>query len=415
MPISSRKPADLSRLVPQAVHVPHHFRCPISLDLMRDPVTVATGQTYDRSSIESWFGTGNSTCPVTNSTLRDFSLTPNHNLRRLIQDWCVSHRSLGVERIPTPKQPADPASVSVLLSQAPSSAPALRALRALARESDKNRATMSARGAQRVLVEILFRGARESALEALALLACLPGMGEPECASVVESPQRLALLSELLNGHDSLDVRVDAAALLEMVSSGARSAEQRALIGSTDGVFEGLVAVLKDPSLRCPRSLKAAVKALFSLCLVKQNRARAARAGAAEAVVERVADLERGDAERALATLELLFRARAHIEGARAARTLVKAMMKVSGRATEHATGALLSMCAASESAQEEAVAAGVVTQLLLVVQSDCTGRAKRKAQALLKLLRRAWPDNDSFANSDDFAPTGLVMEFGPF
>ncbi|XP_039170557.1 uncharacterized protein LOC120294502 [Eucalyptus grandis] len=47
------------------VQIPHHFRCPISLELMRDLVMVSTGQNYDRSSIEPWIATGNTTCPVT--------------------------------------------------------------------------------------------------------------------------------------------------------------------------------------------------------------------------------------------------------------------------------------------------------------------------------------------------------------
>ncbi|KAJ6760671.1 hypothetical protein OIU79_025501 [Salix purpurea] len=37
------------------------FRCPISLELMTDPVTVSTGQTYDRSSIQRWLKAGNMT------------------------------------------------------------------------------------------------------------------------------------------------------------------------------------------------------------------------------------------------------------------------------------------------------------------------------------------------------------------
>lgn len=32
--------------------VPNHFRCPISLELMKDPVTLSTGITYDRETIE---------------------------------------------------------------------------------------------------------------------------------------------------------------------------------------------------------------------------------------------------------------------------------------------------------------------------------------------------------------------------
>ena len=106
----SLEPLDLG------VHIPYHFRCPISLELMRDPVTVCTGQTYDRASIEAWVSTGNTTCPVTRATLTDFTLIPNHTLRRLIQEWCVANRAFGVERIPTPKQPADPALVRSLLN-----------------------------------------------------------------------------------------------------------------------------------------------------------------------------------------------------------------------------------------------------------------------------------------------------------
>ncbi|KAK9059973.1 hypothetical protein SSX86_020677 [Deinandra increscens subsp. villosa] len=73
-------------------NIPHHFICPISLQIMKDPVTVATGITYDRDSIQRWQShRQNNTCPVTNQplpTAADF--TPNHNLRRLIQSWSFS-------------------------------------------------------------------------------------------------------------------------------------------------------------------------------------------------------------------------------------------------------------------------------------------------------------------------------------
>lgn len=90
---------------------------------------------------------------------------------------------------------------------------------------------------------------------------------------------------------------------------------------------------------------------------------------------------------------------------------LVRMILKVSDRATEYAAGALLALCSASEQCRREAVAAGVVTQLLLLVQSDCTERAKRKAQLLLKLLRDSWPE-DSIGNSDDYACSEVVVPF---
>lgn len=254
------------------VQVPWYFRCPISLELMRDPVTVSTGQTYDRASIESWVATGNTTCPVTRAALADFTLIPNHTLRRLIQEWCVAHRSMGVERIPTPKQPADPDLVRSLVAQGPG-LPALRRLRALARESDKNRLVMATHETRAALVEAAFgsgsgAASEELETEAMAVLA-LVGLGEAEAAEVVGREERVARLGKVLGGGGPLEARVNAGAVVEAL--------------------------------------------------------------------------------------------------------------------------------------QAEAVRAGAMGRLLLMVQGGCSERAKRKAQHLLKLLRSAWPSADCVANSDDF------------
>ncbi|KAM1232407.1 hypothetical protein ACFX13_042966 [Malus domestica] len=34
---------------------PYHFKCPISMELMKDHVTISTGVTYERNNIEKWF------------------------------------------------------------------------------------------------------------------------------------------------------------------------------------------------------------------------------------------------------------------------------------------------------------------------------------------------------------------------
>ncbi|KAL5208616.1 hypothetical protein ABZP36_033051 [Zizania latifolia] len=64
--------------------VPKEFSCPISLDLMRDPVVASTGQTYDRPSIIQWIEEGHSTCPSSGQALAENRLVPNHALRSLI-------------------------------------------------------------------------------------------------------------------------------------------------------------------------------------------------------------------------------------------------------------------------------------------------------------------------------------------
>ncbi|KAK9096968.1 hypothetical protein Sjap_022465 [Stephania japonica] len=411
------------------VQVPWHFRCPISLELMRDPVTVCTGQTYDRSSIESWVATGNTTCPVTRSPLTDFSLIPNHTLRRLIQDWCVSHSSHGIERIPTPKQPADPSLLRHLLSQLSSPhlrLSSLRRLRHLARDSDHNRSLLSSLPLRDHLLSLLFthhdsdsnsnsnsnNHFEQLTHESLALLALFPLTDPHQCDSLASHPDRIQFLTSLLT-HSSVDVRVDATSLIESVLSGTSSLELRAIVGNADGLVEGIVGILKI--VEYPRALKVGIKALFALSLVKQNRNRAVSAGAPEGIVNRLGEFDKCDAERALATVELLCRVpsgcAAFAGHALTVPLLVKIILKVSDRATEYAAGALLSLCSvavAGEEVRREAVAAGVVTQLLLLVQSECTVRAKRKAQTLLKMLRDLWAE-DSVANSDDFGCTDVL------
>ncbi|KAK9282494.1 hypothetical protein L1049_005413 [Liquidambar formosana] len=50
------------------VPIPPYFRCPLSLELMLDPVIVASGQTYERASIQKWLDHGLNICPKTHQT-----------------------------------------------------------------------------------------------------------------------------------------------------------------------------------------------------------------------------------------------------------------------------------------------------------------------------------------------------------
>lgn len=53
-------------LANMAATPPDIFVCPISRDVMHDPVVlIETGQIYDRESINGWFERGCFTCPMT--------------------------------------------------------------------------------------------------------------------------------------------------------------------------------------------------------------------------------------------------------------------------------------------------------------------------------------------------------------
>eukprot|EP00434_Breviolum_minutum_P032940 symbB.v1.2.029141.t1/scaffold3160.1/size62170/1 len=69
---------------------PNEYICPISQEVMKDPVTTCDGHTYDRKSIEEWLS-GNNTSPITGLPLLNKTLIPNHSLRKLIQEPYKPH------------------------------------------------------------------------------------------------------------------------------------------------------------------------------------------------------------------------------------------------------------------------------------------------------------------------------------
>lgn len=67
--------------------IPSSFRCPLSLELMLDPVIVASGQTFERACINKWIVHGLSTCPKTGEPLSHTNFIPNHTMKAMIVTW----------------------------------------------------------------------------------------------------------------------------------------------------------------------------------------------------------------------------------------------------------------------------------------------------------------------------------------
>ncbi|KAK4795955.1 hypothetical protein SAY86_028281 [Trapa natans] len=70
------------------VPIPPYFRCPLSLNLMVDPVIIASGQTYERASIQRWFDHGLEICPKTFQLLIHKNLIPNYTVKAMVLSWC---------------------------------------------------------------------------------------------------------------------------------------------------------------------------------------------------------------------------------------------------------------------------------------------------------------------------------------
>ncbi|CAK9238419.1 unnamed protein product [Sphagnum jensenii] len=419
-----------------AVSVPAFFTCPISLDLMSDPVTLSTGMTYDRASIEQWLGDGHNTCPATNQVLVTQDLIPNHTLRRLIQDWCVTNSEVsGVERIPTPRKAAVEQAQQHLrrlvnrIAQGFLMDGSLKKLWSLAKEGagEKNRKCLVEAGAVTILAGALGElgmditnkcsssnrdliAACEDGLATIALV--LPLAAESDKKALAASRPMAALCWVLSLG--STDAKINAAEVIQSVLAADNNLKAVVGCAAAPGAIQGLVSLLKQNQMY-PRAVHASLKCLLSLCIPKKNRLAAIDADAIGALIQLLpAETERGNIGHAFALLEVLASC---AEGREAISNLeslaipmiVKSMVGISELATEHAVAALWAIISFSSnrSVLHTALQAGAFTKLLMLLPSECSLRSKLKAREILKLLN---PDHWSCCNNP-CRPTGSRHE----
>lgn len=92
----SRRSSSLPRVIKttkdrQLPSPPPELCCPISLELLEDPVETLRGYTYSRRSIETWFEAGNMTDPIDGSQMKLMVLTPNNDIRLKVEKYMSAY------------------------------------------------------------------------------------------------------------------------------------------------------------------------------------------------------------------------------------------------------------------------------------------------------------------------------------
>lgn len=75
---------------------PEDFMCSITQSMMKDPVMLISGISYERTAIQRWFDIGKRSCPNTRQHLRsaaDRRLIPNVGLKNLIEEFVTKWRA----------------------------------------------------------------------------------------------------------------------------------------------------------------------------------------------------------------------------------------------------------------------------------------------------------------------------------
>ncbi|MED6222109.1 U-box domain-containing protein 13 [Stylosanthes scabra] len=374
--------------------IPDDFRCPVSLELMKDPVIVSTGQTYDRSSIEKWLQAGHKTCPKTQQSLTSTVLTPNYVLRSLIEQWCEANGIEPPKRSSNPEPsksvsayaPAERSKIQTLLQRLTSGNPedqrtAAGEIRLLAKRNADNRVAIAEAGAIPLLVGLLSvpdSRTQENAVTALLNLSIY----ENNKGSIVSSGAIPGIVHVLKKG--SMEARENAAATLFSLSV---IDENKVTIGAS-GAIPPLVTLLSEGT---QRGKKDAATALFNLCIYQGNKGKAVRAGAVPTLMQLLTEPNGSMVDEALAILAILSShpdGKAAIGAAEAVPFLVEFIASGSPRNKENAAAVLVHLSSGDQQYLAKARELDVMAPLLDLAQNG-TDRGKRKAAQLLERISR--------------------------
>ncbi|URD88341.1 U-box domain-containing protein [Musa troglodytarum] len=423
-PFSDQGKISRKRLLSQGSSVsqtiPKDFCCPISLDLMEDPVVVSTGQTYDRSSITQWIEDGHRTCPNSGQTLSNNRLIPNRALRSLISQWCAAYgiphetpdgadasaESIVAACTSKAATEANRATARILVQQLSvgsqeSKAVAARELRLLAKTGKQNRSFIAEAGAIPLLFR-LFRStnlmAQQNAVTAILNISIHDG----NKSLIMEEEGCLRLIVNVLRHGLTGEARENAAATLFSLSA---VHDFKKTIVDEEGAVVGLANLLMQGS---QRGKKDAVMALFNLSTHPDTWSRMLDLGAVSALLEALKD--EGVAEEALGALALLMRqpvvAQAVGSEDAAIASLLEMMRRGTPKRKENAVAALQEMCQRGGLPVRQKVArTPMLGGLIQTIVFTGTKRARRKA-ALLARMCQGCDSPAAMAYGNEWSPS---------
>lgn len=382
------------------ITVPTDFRCPISLDVMKSPVSLCTGVTYDRSSIQKWLDNGNNTCPATMQILQTKEFIPNHNLHRLIQTWSDSLH----HRVHSPDSDSVLSSHQVLhlvkrMEIDQSRADSLSRLVSFASQSVENRRLLCGLdGFVQVLVDLLCNADAggvmvEQTVRLLHLIRSEIEDKERFVKSMLKSDRNCISSLLLILRKGTVELKICSANLLDHL---AIDAEAKISIAETDGLMQELLKLID--SANDSTLTESILSCLISISMPKRIKIKLVHLGAIKSVTKLISEANSSSSismtEKVLKVLEMastVREGRTEIgENSVCVAAIVQKVLKVSNTATEHAVTTLWSVCYLfrDEKAAEALTKANGLTKILVLMQSNCSPPVRQMARDLLKIFR---------------------------
>ncbi|CAN0889499.1 U-box domain-containing protein 24 [Linum grandiflorum] len=207
------------------------FYCPITRDVMVDPVETSSGQTFERSAIEKWMAEGNNLCPLTQVPLDTSILRPNKTLKQSIEEWKDRNTMI---TIATMKSKLESEEEEEVLES-------LRQLKDLCQQNDQHRQWMILENYIPVLIQLLSSKNREVRNNTLAILCYLAKDSDDAKGRVANVNDAINLIGRSL-GRRTGERKLAVALLLEL----SKSNKVREFIGKVQGCILLLVTMSRS-------------------------------------------------------------------------------------------------------------------------------------------------------------------------
>ncbi|KAK9159790.1 hypothetical protein Syun_006131 [Stephania yunnanensis] len=378
---------------------PDDFLCPISRQIMKDPVVVSTGQTYDRSSIQGRLDSGDRICPLTKQVISDMNLIQNNLIRNMIARWCKKEKT----ELQSPSRrihedAIDKVYFEQLMERLSSVSAtdrnmAAKEVRQLTKQKTSYRALF---GDQPESISMLLKPLSQDKTkwdsevrEDLVTTIMNISISEDNKKKVGETPGVIPLLVESMKSG-CIATKSNAAAALFTLSA---LDSNKVIIGNS-GAFEGLVALIEEGN---QSAIKDAASAFFNLCILHENRGNAVNAGAVKVLLGKID--ERVCVDELVTILALLANHQRAVDelgylGAVSSMLSLIRDENICPRSKENCIAVLYSIALNDRTKWKEIREEESTNHTISLLVKNGTSRAQRKAAGLLERVNRGAAGN---------------------
>ncbi|XP_073128150.1 E3 ubiquitin-protein ligase PUB23-like [Henckelia pumila] len=396
--------------------IPEDFRCPISMELMKDPVTISTGVTYDRKNIHKWFHTyKKTTCPATMQELEVFDMTPNHTLKNLMFSWFVDRRK-PCYIVPVSTKHDELVSILAAIESTPFKVSCLRKLRDILETSDEYfKEDFKASGGVESMVKIITQisakswdfAAFRACEEAVGVLNQFPFSEDDErILRVLMRPECMKSMAVMLRRGGS-EARFCTISVFRKISRSDQRWNVDVAEGNGIDFFKTLLEILSDESCTTKASSCSLQVLVGILDSSKKSRLKSIEAGGICTLVELLPESKRWRCEKMMHLIKLMCGCAegrlALVEHGMGIAAVSKKLMDESNLVTKIGVKIfwLILNSHASERVLEEMLVCGAVGRLVSLLHVDggggVGGQTTERVVKILKLHGGRWRRHPCF------------------